>query len=245
MKKVDETWLLSSVAWAWWRAQRDAKMGRVWTEQDLVVSFHKSLRKRVSMRNKKAENGLGEMRLLNELFIRRKGTRKRRFLDIALVEVKLMRGKIPVPIRIIAQFEFKYSPHNEQRSKLEGRVRNELRRLIDGNDEWTIWKTRMSAKTEYVFFGLVAIKWAEHIKGTSTEPNNDGILHPNGTHRYSKSKRPIPKLTEHPEWLRYFELHGPVFQDPSSGDYIMKKSCHWSVFRVKRDGSRELINPAQ
>lgn len=244
MKGIDETWLLSSVAKAWKCARRDARKGRVWTEQDLVVSFHKSLRKRVSRRNKSSENGLGEMRLLTELLIRR-GTREYQFLDIALVEVKLKRGKIPEPIRIIAQFEFKNSPDYEPRSKLEGRIRNDLRRLRDGNDEWTIWDTDMSAKTKYVFFGLVAINWAEHIRGTSPEPNNDGILHPNGTHRYSKSKKSIPKLTEHPEWLRYFELHGPVFQDPSSGDYIMKKSCHWSVLRVKRDGSRELINPAQ
>ena len=244
MKRVDETWLLTSVAWAWKRARRDARKGCIWTEQDLVVSFHKSLRKRVSMRNISSENGLGQMRLLTELLVRR-GTREYQFLDIALVEVKLKRGKIPEPIRIIAQFEFKNSPDYEPRSKLEGRIRNDLRRLRDGNDEWTIWDTDMSAKTKYVFFGLVAINWAEHIRGTSPEPNNDGILHPNGTHRYSKSKKSIPKLTEHPEWLRYFELHGPVFQDPSSGDYIMKKSCHWSVLRVKRDGSRELINPAQ
>ncbi len=71
------------------------------------------------MKNKSSENGLGEMRLLTELLIRR-GTREKQFLDIALVEVELGRGKIPEPIRIIAQFKFDTAPIMNQEASSKG-----------------------------------------------------------------------------------------------------------------------------
>ncbi|MHA2265350.1 MAG: hypothetical protein ACXAEN_23420 [Candidatus Thorarchaeota archaeon] len=237
MRKKDEAWLLSSVARVWNKVCDDARAGWLDTESDLVSSFYRWFRPLVDKRIKSPENGLGQMRIHTELMLwlpkAKKNESDTRKIDLALVEMDS--SPIPKTTKIISQFEFKHKVFY-RRYNVESEIRWDIRRLGDGNDGWLIVREEgeefPSAKTEYSFFGLIAEEWDEHIKGSSQDPNNDGMLHPNGVHRYSKptKENPVPRISDQKEWLKYFELHGAYSTDLESKDWK-----RWGVFQVGRN----------
>jgi hypothetical protein len=248
VKNNDEVWLLSSVASAWNKVLEDAQAGSLNTERDLVSSFYHWLRPHVDTRNNSDENGLGKLRVFTEVEIwsphDRNDESATRKIDFALVRID--KSPDSRATEIIAQFEFKYKVLYE-RSTVEPEIRSDIRRLGDGNEGWEIVKPddeeeqlpRHSAKTEFSFFGLVVDDWATHIAGSSKNPNNHGILHPNGTMRYSTPTKdnPLPTIANQKKWLRYFEMHGPYSDELDDKDWQK-----WGVYEIDRIGAPKRIH---
>ena len=225
--------------------KEDAAHGHIWSEQDTISSFYRALRPLVDKMSENSVSGTDSMRLLLELGLDPEKPRYRgehRLLDMALV--KITDAEIAQPCSIIAQFEFKYG-WDYVRANVESRIRKDIRKISDGNDGWSIWGIKKwPAKTEYVFFGLVADKWKDHIKGSSTDPNNSGILHPNGTHRYAEptTEDTVPRLSDKKPWLNYFELHGPFSVKQDEEDYILSQTCKWSLLSIDDYGDYREVN---
>jgi hypothetical protein len=208
----------------------------------MICSFHTAFKPLVKRRNKlERENRMG---FLTEVIIKPKKPRypgEYRFLDLALTEMS--QEEVPQPTGILAQFEFKYG-WDYQRANVESRIRKEIRKILDGNEDWLVWGFEdRPARTEYIFLGLIADSWHEHIRGSSSDSRNDGILHPNGHHRYSRSTQAgdVPKLADHKSWQKYFELHGPFSIEESDEDWIKKENSNWALFKVHMDGRSEKI----
>lgn len=241
LNKTDENWLLSSVKKAWQVARHNASKGNIWTERDLICLFYGGMRELVEQRVDNPINTLGDMRLYTEVIIYPKNPKYRgenRKLDLILAQVSS--AKIPQPKAIIAALEFKFA-WDYGRANIEKKVRKDIWKLSDGNEDWTIWGIdKHSARTDYVFFGLVADNWKEHIHGSAINPYQDGILHPNGVAYYSKkglNENPVPSISDKKAWLNYFELHGP-FSVKQDEDYILSDDCKWLLFRIDNSGKR-------